>query len=182
MKLSDGENLIILMLADMYKAMKLTGEFDPEFISRTINGDHLWGFNWEFSIPFEKSETPPEVIETTNILEMWTILEESYAALSPTDKAKLKTEAVPFGENVHFRGFDANNEPHYHIAGYMIDDMHRRFQTFKGRDLSSHIPSIEAYRRMYVVYEPLRGNLHNRALSVDELIAILSAAIHPSNR
>jgi hypothetical protein len=29
MKLSDGEKLIILMLADMYKAMKIDGEFDP---------------------------------------------------------------------------------------------------------------------------------------------------------
>jgi hypothetical protein len=32
-KLSDGEKLIILMLADMYKAMKIKGEFDPDFIS-----------------------------------------------------------------------------------------------------------------------------------------------------
>jgi uncharacterized protein len=113
-KLSDGEKLIILMLADMYKAMKIKGEFDPDFISKTIWSDNLWGFNWELSgIPFEKSETPPQVIETTNVLDMWVLLEEAYAALSPADKARLEKEAAPFGKDVRFHGFDGNNEPHY---------------------------------------------------------------------
>jgi hypothetical protein len=70
MKLTDGEKLIILMLADMYKAMKVKGEFDPEFISKTIYHDQLWGFNWEFTgIPFEKYETPVEVTQTVEILD-----------------------------------------------------------------------------------------------------------------
>jgi hypothetical protein len=34
MKLSDGEKLIILMLTDMYKAIKINGEFDPDFVPR----------------------------------------------------------------------------------------------------------------------------------------------------
>ena len=37
MKLSDGEKLILLMLADMYKNLKIKGDFDPEFISTTIH-------------------------------------------------------------------------------------------------------------------------------------------------
>jgi hypothetical protein len=36
MKLSDGEKLNILMLCDIYKHLKVKGEFDPEFISITI--------------------------------------------------------------------------------------------------------------------------------------------------
>jgi uncharacterized protein len=183
MKLSDGEKLIILMLTDMYKAMKLKGEFDPEFISATIHGDHLWGFDWEYQgIPFERSPTPPDVTETVDVLDMWSLIESAYAALTPANKAKLEKEAGVFGKNVRFHGFDGNNEPHYHIARYMIDDMRDRFEHFKGRDLNSHSPSIDAYRRMYAVFEPVRSNLHDRNLSVDELIAILNAAIHPSNR
>jgi uncharacterized protein len=46
MKLSDGEKLILLMLADMYKGMKIKGDFDPDFISSTIHNNHLWGFDW----------------------------------------------------------------------------------------------------------------------------------------
>jgi hypothetical protein len=57
--------------------------------------------------------------------------------LSPEDLAKLAKEAAPFGENVRFAGFDGNNERHYGIATYRVDDM-KRFQHFKGRDLNSH--------------------------------------------
>jgi hypothetical protein len=49
MKLSDGEKLILMVLADMYKHLEIKGEFDPDFISATISGGHLWGLR-----PFPK--------------------------------------------------------------------------------------------------------------------------------
>lgn len=175
MKLSDGEKLIILMLCDMYKAMKIEGEFDPEFISKTIYDDQLWGFNWELSgIPFEKSETPPLVRETTDYLDMWRFIESGYQALAEEDKEKLAKLAAPFGSFGRFPGFDGNNEPHFHIANYMVNLKHG-FDSFKGRDLNSHHPSVEGYRRMYEVFEKMRPNLHNRELNSTELMAILSA-------
>jgi uncharacterized protein YfbU (UPF0304 family) len=183
MKLSDGEKLIILMLADMYKSMKIKGEFDADFISKTIWSDNLWGFNWELSgIPFERSEDPPEVNETTNYLDMWRFLEEGYKALPVKDKEQLAKDAEPFGTDVRFPGFDGNNERHYHIAHYMIDDMRHRFEHFKGRELNSHHPSIDSYRRMYRVFEPMRAGLHNRELNLAELTAILKAWTHPEHR
>ena len=176
MKLSDGEKLIILMLADMYKAMKIEGEFDPDFISKTIWSDNLWGFNWQLSgIPFEKSANPPEVTETTDYLDMWRFLEVGFDVLSPADKANLANNAGPYGKDVRFSGFDGNNEPHYHIANYMVNELDNAFDRFKGRDLNSHHPSVDTYRRMYAVFEPLRKNLHNRELNVNEMIAILAA-------
>ena len=55
MKLSDGEKLILLILADMYKHLEIEGNFDPDFIATTIHDDHLWGFKWKYTgIPFEK--------------------------------------------------------------------------------------------------------------------------------
>jgi uncharacterized protein len=105
------------------------------------------------------------------------LIEQSYADLSQADKAKLEGEVGTLGKDVRFHGFDGNNERHYHIASYMIDDMHRRFQHFKGRDLNSHRPSIEAYRRMYAVFAPMRANLHNRNLGVNELTAILKPGL-----
>jgi uncharacterized protein YfbU (UPF0304 family) len=176
MKLSDGEKLIILMLADIYKAMKIKGEFDPAFIEATIHGGHLWGFNWEYTgIPFEPFENPREVKETTNVLDMWVFLEDAYDKLTDDDKARLEREAGPIGKSLRFHGFDGNNEAHYHIATYMVDDMYHRFQHFKGRDLNSHSPSIDRYLRMYRVFEPLRAKLHSRSLNADELISILNA-------
>lgn len=180
MKLSDGEKLIILMLADMYKAMKIkNGNFDPEFVANTIWGDKLWGFNWEYSgIPFERGEDPSDVSETCNILDMWWIIEEAFGKLSEPERDRLKKEAEPFGEHVRFAGFDGNNEDHYGIARYLVDDM-KRFKYFAGRDLNSHSQTVPGYLRMYEVFEPIRAKLADRSLTVDELIEILKARIHP---
>jgi hypothetical protein len=110
MKLSDGEKLIILMLADMYKHLKIKGEFDPAFIQHTILYDHLWGLDWKYSgIPFEKEQTPHQVTEVVNALDMWWFIEQSYAQLSKADKDRVKKDADPFGTHVKFEGFDGNN-------------------------------------------------------------------------
>jgi uncharacterized protein YfbU (UPF0304 family) len=183
MKLSDGEKLILLMLCDMYKAMKIKGEFDPDFIAKTIYSDHLWGFNWELSgIPFERSEDPREVTETTDYLDMWLFVESGYGHLPKKDKEQLAKDVGPLGTDVKFPGFDGNHEPHFHIANYMIHDMRHRFESFKGRDLNSHHRSVDGYRRMYEVFEPMRAGLAHRELNLAELTAILKAWVHPNNR
>jgi uncharacterized protein YfbU (UPF0304 family) len=182
MKLTDGEKLIILMLADMYKAQKIKGDFDPNFIASTIHSDHLWGFNWQYTgIPFDPHETPRDVTETGNILDMWMLIEEGYAELSSAEKTRVEKEAEPFGKHVKFRGFDANNEPHYGIANYLIEDL-KRFSHFKGRDMNSHMPLVGAYRRMYSVFEPMRASLFSSNLNADQIIQILNEMVHPENR
>jgi uncharacterized protein YfbU (UPF0304 family) len=177
MKLSDGEKLVILMLADMYKAQKLQGDFDPDFITSTIHNNHLWGFNWAYSgIPFEReTDTPPEVKQTGDILDMWFFIEEAYAKLSDADKGRVEKEAAPFGKNVSFSGFDGNNERHYSIALYLVDDL-KSFTHFKGRNLNSHAPSIDGYMRMYQVFEPIRATIQSRSLSASQIIQILKSS------
>jgi uncharacterized protein len=178
MKLSDGEKLIFLMLADIYKNLKIkNGEFDPNFVSNTIFHDHLRGFNWRYhSIPFEDSEQPPEVSETADILDMWWLVERAYEKLSPAGKTKIK-DATGRSE-AEFIGFDGNNENHFGIARYLVEDP-GRFEYFKGRNLNSHSRVIEGYRRMCRVFEPIRKHLANRSLNADELIEILNATRHP---
>src|SRR5438046_5400629 len=46
-KFSDGEKLILLMLGDLYKHLKVDGESDPEFIAKVILGGHFWAPKWE---------------------------------------------------------------------------------------------------------------------------------------
>jgi len=180
MKLSDGEKLILLMLADMYKNLKIKGDFDPDFISRTIHDNHLWGFNHHYSgIPFEGEEDrPPEVAETINILDMWSFLEDSYKGLSAADKKKVEKDAEPFGKNPKFNGFDGNNEDHYHIANYVVRHL-ESFPSFKGRDLNAHMPTIDGYRRMYVLFDSIRPKLVGRLLTADEVVKILNVRRHP---
>jgi len=111
MQLSDGEKLIILMLADIYKAQKIKGDFDPKFIESTIHNDQLWGFNWQYTgIPFGPYQTPQSVKDVGNILDMWMMIEEGHKKLTPSDKKQLEKDAEPFGKNPKFLGFDGNNE------------------------------------------------------------------------
>jgi uncharacterized protein YfbU (UPF0304 family) len=179
MKLSDGEKLILMMLADMYKHMNIENpEFDPAFITNTIVNDHLWGFNWMFSgIPFAREELPPHVKETADILDMWMFLERSYEELSEADKARVN--AATERTEVKFSGFDGNNEDHFGIARYFVEDL-KRWEHFKGRDLNSHMPSVDGYRRMFEIFEPLRATvLGHRSLNADEIIEIMNARRRP---
>lgn len=175
MKLSDGEKLILMMLADMYKHMGIkNGEFDPDFITNTIVSDHLWGFNWRFTgIPFEREETPRDVKETADYLDMWMFLERSYEDLSAADKTKVN--AATERQDLKFPGFDGNHEDHFGIARYFVDDL-QRWEHFKGRDLNSHMQSVDGYRLMFRVFEPLRSSvLGSRLLNVDEIISVMTA-------
>jgi uncharacterized protein YfbU (UPF0304 family) len=172
MKLSDGEKLILIMLADMYKHLKIKGgEFDPDFIVSTIVRDHLWGFSLAHpGIPFEHEETPREVKETLDVLDMWRMLELDYKGLPTADKKKVQAATEP----VKFIGFDANDEKEHHgIALYLVNQL-KTHEHFKNRDLNSHIPSIDGYRRMLRVFKSLVDR-YAGSLSADEIIQIMNA-------
>ena len=83
-------------------------------------------------------------------------------------------EGKPF--DVVFRGFDGNYESeHLSIAGFLINEMNR-FADFKGRDLNSHMPSIDGHRRMVRVFEPMRKSLGGgRLLDTEQIIELLNA-------
>jgi uncharacterized protein len=109
-------------------------------------------------------------------------IESGYVKLSAADKKRVEQEAGPFGKNVAFEGFDGNNEPsHMGIARFFIDKMHR-WQMFKGRELNSHYPVLDSYRRMYGAFEPMRKTLSGTDLSAAQIIKILAEKTHPSYR
>lgn len=159
MKLSDGEKLILVMLSDLCEKMKAGDEGDAKLVKDAITSGHLWALEWTFTGIFHDSEPTEEMLHTTvDILDMWRFLERGYQALSPADKTQVEKEADPFG-HVQFRGFDGNGEAAYiGIARFMIDKLDR-FQEFKGRELNSHLPSLDAYRRMLAKFLPMRTTL-----------------------
>jgi len=183
-RLSAGEKLILLSLRDIAKHLKLKdGETDLDFIAESIFGGHSWGLKWKLSGVFHGHEDADETVsEVVDVLDMWSFLESGYENLSKKDKARVGTEAEPLGKHVKFSGFDGNNESeHIGVARFLIEQLDR-FTCFKGRDLNSHMPSIDAYRRMSAVFEPMRRTLTGRELNADEIIAILKAWLHPSRR
>jgi uncharacterized protein YfbU (UPF0304 family) len=67
------------------------------------------------------------------------------------------------------------------IANFFVEKL-ERFSSFDGRDMNSHWPSLDTYRRMLRVFDPMRRTLIGRTLTADELIAILNEKSHPENR
>jgi uncharacterized protein YfbU (UPF0304 family) len=184
MELSNGEKLILLMLSEIYEHLKIEGDIDPKFVRAAILREQTWSLACQYPgiIGSDESKTPPVVKEVQDILEMWELLETSYKRLQPADKARVEKEAEPFGSHVQFRGFDGNKETEYMgTAGFLVNDF-ERFSTFKGRDLNSHAPSLDSYRRMLTVFQPLRYSHDFDLLNAEQIINILKERTHPENR
>lgn len=177
---SDGEKVLILMLADVIKGLKLKGvETDVGLLEKVIYGGHYWAPLWEMTGVFHRHADKPEDVHfVVNVLDMWSFIEGAYGKLSKAEKERVAIEAEPYGKHVKFVGFDGNNEAELmSIARFLIDDM-GRFSEFKGREMNSHAPSVGRYRRMLGHFEPMRATLDGVSLSADQLIALLKITRH----
>ena len=175
-KVSDGEKLILMMFRDLFRHHKVSGDTDPEFIQKVLLGGHYWALDWEMpGLIHDHVDSISVVTEVVNVLEMWFFIETGFAKFSTEQKERVKSEAQFSGDNVTFLGFDGNTESnHGNITRFLVNDM-GRFDIFKGRDLNSHSPSIDAYRRMLTIFEPMRPHLVGRELAVPEIILVLKA-------
>lgn len=183
MQIKDSEKLILLMLCDLYDSNDVQGDIDHHFIRNAIFDQQTWAIPWKLSgIPFESQETPSEVKYVFDILQMWSIIEYSYAGLTDEEKSQLEVDAAPFGRNPVFRGFDGNNETELLVAADFIINKLQRFEQFRGRDLNSHAPSVGTYSRMLRAFNPAFEDNMGNLLSLEQLTAILKEKIHPENR
>ena len=119
--------------------------------------------------------TPPEVSLVVDILDMWSFIEEAYERFDGEEKSALEAKASLLGNQIEFVGFDGNNESKYmSIANFLTKEM-KRFTRFADRELNSHCPVIDGYRRMLREFLLIRPTLVNRRLSVEEMAGVLSA-------
>lgn len=175
MEFRPADRLILLMLTEIYDALKIDNrEVDPAFVRSALFGGHDWAFDWKMTGISEVQPVERKVVtDVVNILDMHSLLELSYDALSPADQAKIAD-----AWRLKFRGFDGNHETEYmSVARFMVDDMDR-FAEFKGRDFNSHAPTVARALAMYGVFEPIRNALGSRAsphMTVDELQRVLAA-------
>lgn len=174
MNITNGEKIILLMLSEIYDKLAIEGEIEPDFIRSAIFSDNTWSIPWKYTgIPFEKNETPEIVTEVLNILDMWSMIERSYKNLSDDEKETInKNEEL--SENMFvFEGFDGNNESEYMgTASFLVNELNR-FVEFKDRDFNSHYPTVESYKRMLGIFEPIFKSLNYRMLSKQQLIDIM---------
>ena len=174
MKMTDAEKLILSMVSEIHEQLKIKDGIDSTFVKSAIYEDKTWGLYWGLPGLFPGNpETPAEVREVVDILEMWEFIEHAYTNQSREDKDRIVAEAEPFGRQVSFRGFDGNGESEQiGITRFLMEHLDR-FTRFKGRELNSHMPMLDSHRRMLSVFTSLRPSLKDRELTTDELITIL---------
>ena len=164
MTLSDGEKLIIALLCDIHKGLKLKGDVDVDAIRSTILG-----------VPAADCAR-----EVDAILEMWSSIERGYKHLSAVEKEQVEAEAGPLGRGVRFSGFDDDAETSYRDAARSLIEEAGRFDRFQGRNLSAHMPCLDGYRRMLVLFAPMRtDNAAQARLNVRQIIDLANAEKHP---
>lgn len=175
-RIDDGQKLILMMLCDLFKNQNIKGDLDPSFIEAVIHGGHYWALKWEYDGLFhDHADTPKNVSEVVDILDMWEFIERAYKKLPKKDKEYVAKELGPFGNHIEFPGFDGNNESnHLHIARFLIEKMDR-FTSFKEktRSLNSHAPVLDSYRKMLDAFLPMRVRLIGVELSADQLIKLI---------
>lgn len=181
MKLTDPEKLIITMLCEIHKALKIKDGVNPDLVAEAIYSSNTWGLRWAYPGLFDSGERDPDTVrEVCDILDMWSFLESGYEALDVAGKAQVEKDAAPFGKKVKFPGFDGNNETDYmSVAAFLVEKLDR-FTALKGRARqNSHMPTLDGYRRMLKVFEPMRATIAGRELSAGEIAKVLNARRHP---
>jgi uncharacterized protein len=177
MQLTSAERLILVMLSEIYKKLEIEGEIDPDFVLDSIARNQVWGLSNEYSLLLRDEEPHPKLVtETYDILDMYKMLHNSYKELSKADRERIAKEAAPFGDDVNFPGFDGNHEPHFHIAGYMVETLGQYKDI--GADRNSHSRSVPIYKRMLNAYRPLQNSVGAKLLGADQIIKVLKVRKH----
>jgi uncharacterized protein len=179
-----GQKLIILMLSDLIEHLKVKTDTDTKLVREAIHSGNLWALEWGMPGVFHGHETSTAVVdEAANVLVMWERLEQSYENLSKADKESLAAnDDLSFhGDKVRFPGFDGNNESEHLSAANFLINVLDRFEHFKGRDLNAHMQTIQVYRRMYKVFDPILMEVSNQYFSAAQLAQVFAARFAPQN-
>ena len=171
------DSMILTMLSDLSKPEE-DRELDWGLIDKALSGGHLWALEKKYGgIAKESKIYSRQVVEQTQlILDMWRVVESAFRDLTNEEKTDLVNL---FGTHrIKFRGFDANNEPHWAVASFLIEEM-GLWQFFSDRKLNSHSPMLDGYLRMLKEcrriggFDYIRSELH--------LMRIFKAQQHPKN-
>jgi uncharacterized protein len=172
MEFSDGEKLIINLLADLHKRLGFEAgehELDPIFIADSINDGHPWAILRRYQGYGLSGHYPPEVREVVEIFDMWREVEWSFKKLTEEEKLQIVAE---LGGAPHFEGFDAH-EGQLEIARKLATG--RNWEEFQGRVVDTHSPTRDLYKRMLDVYKALRAEDPTMTFAVEQIIAIAKA-------
>jgi hypothetical protein len=183
MTFTAAEKLQIAMLCDLAKP-KDERELDFDFIREAVSSGDLWALHWQYPGLELNIETPENVRQVIDILEMWERIEESFDKLSEQEKERVLLQSYS-SARPHFLGFDGNNESDVMHIAYLLIKKLGGWSVFKNRDLNSHFPSIDGYERQRAAWKPIweaKIKSGKYDLAPDDLVKILREHIHPDYR
>ncbi len=158
------------MLADLMTHLEVDGEVDPRFVKTALTGGDDWALKWEYPGIFHGENVSELIVrETSNIMQMCSVLEYSISQLSADE-----LEMIPENKRTVFIGFDGNHEDHFGVAHTLVNDM-GRFQEISELGLNSHHSTIDRYRAMLQVYESIDFSVSGH-FSISQIKAILDGA------
>ncbi|MES2207746.1 MAG: YfbU family protein [Pseudomonadota bacterium] len=169
---TNAEKIILLMLCEVAKNTNTESNI-PEIIDSIITGGHTWAIKSEFPSLFHNQEDDPQKVnEVKKIIAMWWYIESSFERLSEKDKEQVNEKIKPF--HVLFRGFDGNSEAeHLSIAHFLIGTL-GQFPLFKNRELNANFPTLDGYRRMLALFEPIHKELMGQDLDAAFIIVLIN--------
>lgn len=178
MQLSNAERLMLAMLCEIHEASGVRNGINSALVRKALESGNDWAIPADVQLPWrDESGNPPHVTHVLDILDMWSTIEDSYAALRPDETTRYASE-TGHTYDPQFPGFHEHSEFDEHSAARFLIDHMGRFSIFAGRGLISHHPTIARSRRMLASFVPIRATLGSRnpaLMTVDELIAVIKA-------
>ena len=167
--ISKGEKLILASLNNIVGELNLkNSKTELDFVVKSMSRGHSWAIDWDHEWLNHEDTSYERVKETVDILSMWDYLAYVYKNLSKEDQGAVdKVNRFKWNK---FPGFDGNNEEHYGIARFLIEEM-QRFTNFDPKNINSHTPMVHRYLEMYSEFNKLRYKEH-KEIGVKELTAI----------
>ncbi|KXW57395.1 hypothetical protein FEMY_20910 [Ferrovum myxofaciens] len=167
--LTDKERFALAMQFEMLDALKPENGYGG--YAQSLLSGHKWLYKGIFTIMSENlsDEKAQHVLD---VLDLFSDLKYSFEHLD--DKSGIEEREV------HFPGFDGNNEPE--LLGFAKDLLkyHRYETVLQDRELNSHSQTTEIYKRMLVKW--LQLGRPRAPLPKETIQDILAARRYPGNR
>jgi uncharacterized protein len=124
-----------LRLVNQFTLMKLAGAKDCDRVIKILASGYEGNY-WEvFSGIESKTMSEENCTYVMDVLDLYRAIQHS------TPENPRKTERGP-----EFMGFDANHEPSYGYAKFLMDAEASGWAKLKHKGLDSHMPTVDLYR------------------------------------
>ena len=176
--ISDQRKLSFWDRALMVRVMEMYGKIMDDDTSEAVEAFRS-GYTRDYTNNFQDinpSEMNQDVAEF--VYDVFSCYDDLQLAASSFDDDELMRE-------VQFPGYDGNNESEYlGYASYLRKTGRYAYIQPIGRDLNSHCPMLDMYRRMLRKWREIRSKKPHltERLSKAEIESIVAERIHPSRR